>query len=69
MTPDSSDALLMIPVLANAARKAPVMVWIHGGALSAGYSSSSMYEAANIAAKSGYPKNPASRLSKQKGHR
>lgn len=47
----SEDCLSLNVWTPKAADKAPVMVWIHGGALSAGYSGSAMYEAANIAAK------------------
>jgi para-nitrobenzyl esterase len=47
----SEDCLSLNVWTPKAAAKAPVMVWIHGGALVGGYSGSTMYDGANIAAK------------------
>jgi para-nitrobenzyl esterase len=45
----SEDCLSLNVWAPKAARNAPVMVWIHGGALSNGYSSESMYDGAALA--------------------
>jgi len=46
----SEDCLTLNVWAPNAATKAPVIVWIHGGALLSGYSHEPMYDAARMAA-------------------
>ncbi|MBA2934060.1 carboxylesterase family protein [Sphingomonas sp. CGMCC 1.13654] len=49
--PEMSEDCLTLNVWSPAdAQKAPVMVWIHGGALLTGFSGSTMYDAARLAA-------------------
>ncbi|WP_447764141.1 carboxylesterase/lipase family protein [Sphingopyxis panaciterrae] len=47
----SEDCLSLNVWAPKGAKKAPVMVWIHGGGLAGGSSSSAFYDAKNIAAK------------------
>ena len=47
----SEDCLSLNVWTPATAKKAPVMVWIHGGALTGGYSGSAMYDGARLAAK------------------
>lgn len=47
----SEDCLSLNVWMPKNARNAPVMVWIHGGSLTTGYSGSPMYQAAALAAR------------------
>lgn len=49
----SEDCLSLNVWTPKGAKKAPVMVWIHGGGLAGGASSSAFYDAKNLAAKGG----------------